>query len=108
MAFHQLSVWDRRHVRLPQRQLLLLQGVVGIGTRAPSVSSLELGSTRRRAHFRLGAFQSRFGRTVSERKESGLAESRASDSRRMDGEIRAWSPRSPRDERRKSRAYRKA
>ena len=75
LAVDQFAVRHRRHVRISERQLLLLQSMVGIGTGAASVSALELGSARRRADSRVGAFESRFGRGVPERQEPGIAES---------------------------------
>ena len=43
LAVHQLPVRHRRHVRLPEGQLLLLQGVVGPGAGPASLPALELG-----------------------------------------------------------------
>ena len=89
LAVDQFAVRHRRHVRLSQGQLLLLQSMVGIGTGAASVSALELGGARGRADLSVGAFESRFGRTVSERQEPGLAESSAADASGVEGEVRA-------------------
>jgi beta-galactosidase len=58
LAGDQLAVRHRGHVRLPQGQFLLLQGLVGQRASAASVSALELGAARRRGHQRVGAFQS--------------------------------------------------
>jgi len=40
LAQRQLAIWHRRHLRVPQGQLLLLQGMVGQGTDAASFSPL--------------------------------------------------------------------
>src|SRR5438477_3430350 len=47
LALDQLAVRHCGYVWLPQGQFLLLQSLVGIGTSAASVSSLELGTARR-------------------------------------------------------------
>ena len=47
MALHQLALWHYGHLRLSQRHLFLLQGVVGRRAGAASFSALELGRERR-------------------------------------------------------------
>ena len=74
MAIHQFAIRHCRYVRLPQRQFLLLQSLVGIGARAALIPPLELGSTQRRADFGVGALQSRFRGSVFEWEEPGLEE----------------------------------
>src|SRR5215469_18212165 len=77
MALDQFAVRHRRYVRLSQRQLLLLQSLVGVGAGAASASALELGSARRRTNLCMGALQLRLSGTFLERHEPGFSEGRA-------------------------------
>ena len=55
LALDQLAVRHRGHVRFPEGLLLLLQGVVGQGAVAASVSALELGRAGKATRFRCGS-----------------------------------------------------
>ena len=57
LAVGQFAVRHCRHVRLSQGQFLLLQGVVGSGAGAASVSALELGADARASRFRCGCIR---------------------------------------------------
>ncbi len=69
--------------------------------------ALELGAARRRTNSRVGTFESRLGRSVSQRQESGLAESAALHASRVESSLRARSARGSRNQRRQSRPHRK-
>src|SRR5438046_6729864 len=84
MAFNQLAIWHRGYVRLSQGQLFLLQSLVGRSTGLALISALELGRTRWGDRPRLGAFESRRGRTSSEWHKPGQPESSATHASRME------------------------
>src|SRR5579872_1093121 len=108
LAVDQLAVWHCRHVRFPQRRLLLLQSMVGLGAGAAPVSALELGAAQWGADLGVGPLESRFSRDLFERQESWLAESAAPDASRVESSVRARHARGARNERWQSCAHGKA
>src|SRR6266516_1310921 len=96
LAFHQLAIRNHRHVRLPQGQFLLLQELVGPGTRSAFVSALELGGAYRRNHRGLGALEPRRSRTFPERQESRQPEGPTPDAPGVESKVRTRRDRSAR------------
>ena len=106
LAVHQLPLRHHGHVRLPQRQLLLLPGLVGLQTRPCTSSPIGTGPAKRARKSKSGctATWTACG-TIPERAEPGRTGRAAQHARRLEGEIRPVAPLKPAASREASRSW---
>src|SRR5215813_6609377 len=87
LAVYQLALRRHRYLRLPQGQLFLLSGLVGIEARVAPISALELGRKRRTGCCCLVSHKSRQRRAIFERNQPRIKKRLPQLASRMEREI---------------------